>query len=473
MMKKLFLAALIPMLFTGLGFAANNNSGPDILRVSDTAPMIALGGIGMASGRAADGLYSNPSYLLNAQCLEISGNHLIWMEDYNWEYLNAVYPSSAGDFGLGLFLYHQPQDDYVNPVGIKTGQVLGKSDMGISLSYCHILLKVPMGLTVKYISHQLVDKSANSILFDFGLHKGFFVGEGVLAFALGVRNLGSSSAFISETMNMPFQVPVELGYKISFGSTAIGVFGGMNIFASGDLTGGLGIELGFFDKYKLRVGNRFGSDMLGLSLGAGIEQNFKNVDLQLDYGLIFGNGLGAVHSIQVTAKLWSVGELGDTTTYMEKLNLDPFLKFIRSDTNVKIKDESKELESSGIQVKIDSAEASSADSPAEYAFDNNQNTRWASEGGKDPQWIIFTLVKSKVLRGMKIRWEAAAGKRYDILVSMDGTEWQTVARIDNGESNQERIILFDKPTKAKYVKVYGKERAGNWGYSIWEVLIYE
>jgi len=55
------------------------------------------------------------------------------------------------------------------------------------------------------------------------------------------------------------------------------------------------------------------------------------------------------------------------------------------------------------------------------------NTRWSSEWS-DPQWIVFELEKE--------------------------VEIKTVL-------------------KARYVRMYGEQRNGEWGYSIWEFVVYK
>jgi len=132
------------------------------------------------------------------------------------------------------------------------------------------------------------------------------------------------------------------------------------------------------------------------------------------------------------------------------------------------------------KVKIINAESSSVqtrdvppdmDFSATMAIDGNNNTRWSSEW-EDPQWIIVELDKKRKIRAVKINWETASAKVYTIQVSNDKENWKEVARIENGQSNEDRIISF-KPVKAKYVRIYGEERNGNWGYSIWEIVVYK
>lgn len=126
------------------------------------------------------------------------------------------------------------------------------------------------------------------------------------------------------------------------------------------------------------------------------------------------------------------------------------------------------------KVSIVSAEASSAGGSggADMAIDGDTNTRWESEHGVDPSWITAELQDVTSVSAVKIKWEAASGKVYKIQVSRDNDTWKDVAEVTDGQPDEERTVTF-KPTKAKYVRILGEERNGEWGYSIWEFSVYK
>lgn len=132
------------------------------------------------------------------------------------------------------------------------------------------------------------------------------------------------------------------------------------------------------------------------------------------------------------------------------------------------------------KIKIIKAEASTVQMPdtqenidfsANMAFDGNMETRWSSEF-LDPQWIVIQLQKKTKIKAVKIKWENASAKNYKIEVSKNGSSWKEVANINDGKPGEERVIGF-KPVKAKFVRVYGEDRNGEWGYSIWEIEVYK
>ncbi|MBU4488185.1 MAG: discoidin domain-containing protein, partial [Candidatus Omnitrophica bacterium] len=66
-----------------------------------------------------------------------------------------------------------------------------------------------------------------------------------------------------------------------------------------------------------------------------------------------------------------------------------------------------------------------------YAFDNNLGTRWASLFS-DPQWIYVDLGESVPIGYIKLKWQMASARSYDIQVSNDAKKWKTVWRTSNG-----------------------------------------
>jgi hypothetical protein len=103
-----------------------------------------------------------------------------------------------------------------------------------------------------------------------------------------------------------------------------------------------------------------------------------------------------------------------------------------------------------------------------FSFDKNMGTRWESEQNAEPQWIIYKFKKPKILEELVVNWETAAALAYDVETSMDGQEWHLVAFVNNGTQNEKRSIKFRSIT-ARYLKIFCKTRASEWGYSLWEV----
>lgn len=105
------------------------------------------------------------------------------------------------------------------------------------------------------------------------------------------------------------------------------------------------------------------------------------------------------------------------------------------------------------------------------AIDGIFSTRWASESGLDPQWIYVDLQDEYSLDRVVIHWEAAYAIQYQIQLSSDEINWTTVFSETNGNGGED-VIIFSSQS-ARYVRMYGTQRALNYGYSIYEFEVYK
>jgi hypothetical protein len=110
----------------------------------------------------------------------------------------------------------------------------------------------------------------------------------------------------------------------------------------------------------------------------------------------------------------------------------------------------------------------SASHSASFAFDGNGNTRWSSTYN-DPQWIYVDLQQNYNINRVRLDWEAACARMFQIQVSTDNQNWTTVYSNYNHAGGVTDVQLS---TVGRFVKMYGWERATPWGYSIWEFEVY-
>lgn len=121
------------------------------------------------------------------------------------------------------------------------------------------------------------------------------------------------------------------------------------------------------------------------------------------------------------------------------------------------------------QQKTVSASASESQQlHARNAVDGNLNTRWAS-GRTDNQWLDVDLGALYNLTGVRLHWEAAYGKNFQIRVSNDGRNWSTAHTTVNGTGGVDSISLN---AAARYVRMQGLERGTSWGYSLWQMSVF-
>jgi hypothetical protein len=114
------------------------------------------------------------------------------------------------------------------------------------------------------------------------------------------------------------------------------------------------------------------------------------------------------------------------------------------------------------------AMASASESPGwapANAFDGQPDTRWSS-GFSDLQWIAVDLGEAWTVTRIRLVWEQAYATKYRVDVSRDGANWSTVYTTINGGGGTVDIDAGSVP--ARYVRMYGTQRSGNYGYSLFE-----
>jgi hypothetical protein len=106
---------------------------------------------------------------------------------------------------------------------------------------------------------------------------------------------------------------------------------------------------------------------------------------------------------------------------------------------------------------------------AQYAVDGNLATRWSS-AFSDPQWMQIDLGSAQPITRVKLTWEAAYAAAYQIQVSNSaGGPWTVAYDNTAGAGGTEDLTVT---ATARYVRLYGTQRATPYGYSLWEFQVY-
>lgn len=105
--------------------------------------------------------------------------------------------------------------------------------------------------------------------------------------------------------------------------------------------------------------------------------------------------------------------------------------------------------------------------PTAYVNDGDRKSRWSSKF-TDDQWVAIDLGESYYIGHVAIDWQEAYASKYQIQVSDNGSDWQTIEQLD-GQGGYERIKVG---CSARYVRMLGIRRAGVYGYSILEFEVY-
>ncbi|SNT53302.1 Fibronectin type III domain-containing protein [Streptosporangium subroseum] len=111
---------------------------------------------------------------------------------------------------------------------------------------------------------------------------------------------------------------------------------------------------------------------------------------------------------------------------------------------------------------------SSGDYTAAKAFDGDPATRWSASESAD-NWLQVDLGGIYALNEVDLSWEDSYAKRYRLQVSMDGTSWKDVHTQSDSRSGTEKIPVS---ALGRYVRMQGVQKAGQWGYSLYEMEVY-
>jgi hypothetical protein len=105
---------------------------------------------------------------------------------------------------------------------------------------------------------------------------------------------------------------------------------------------------------------------------------------------------------------------------------------------------------------------------AANAVDGNTGTRWSSDYS-DPQWLEVDLGAAHPLTKVVLDWETAYAAAFQIQVSDDGTTWTDLYSTTTGAGGSQTLAVSGA---GRYVRMYGTQRATQWGYSLWEFQIF-
>ena len=106
----------------------------------------------------------------------------------------------------------------------------------------------------------------------------------------------------------------------------------------------------------------------------------------------------------------------------------------------------------------------------ERAVDGSRKTRWSSKY-TDKQYWILDFGKPVDFNTIVFFWEAAFPSRYDLFTSLDQMAWTPLYRMEGGLGGIE--TLTTETQHARYLKWEGRGRGTPWGYSLYEVEVYQ
>jgi len=120
-------------------------------------------------------------------------------------------------------------------------------------------------------------------------------------------------------------------------------------------------------------------------------------------------------------------------------------------------------------VYVSSIETCCGNEDPNFAVDGDPYTRWSSLW-TEPEWIYVDLLEMVSIERVVLNWEVAYGRVYDIQISDDSQDWTTIFSETNSDGNVDDISGLSGT--GRFVRMYGIERATEWGFSLWEFEVY-
>jgi F5/8 type C domain/Ricin-type beta-trefoil lectin domain/Putative Ig domain len=105
---------------------------------------------------------------------------------------------------------------------------------------------------------------------------------------------------------------------------------------------------------------------------------------------------------------------------------------------------------------------------APNAVDGNTGTRWSS-AFSDPQWLQIDLGSTQSICQVVLNWEAAYGRAFQVQTSADAATWTPIYSTTTGTGGVQTLNVTGS---GRYLRVYGTQRATQYGYSLWEVQVF-
>ncbi|MGI5290529.1 discoidin domain-containing protein [Nonomuraea polychroma] len=103
------------------------------------------------------------------------------------------------------------------------------------------------------------------------------------------------------------------------------------------------------------------------------------------------------------------------------------------------------------------------------AFDLDPASRWATAAWSDPGWIYVDLGATAQISRVVLQWDPAYARSFQIQTSADANNWTTVYSTTSGTGFKQTLNVSGT---GRYVRMYGTQRAGAYGYSLWEFQVY-
>ena len=130
------------------------------------------------------------------------------------------------------------------------------------------------------------------------------------------------------------------------------------------------------------------------------------------------------------------------------------------------------LVKSTVKMTATASSSNGNENTPEKAVDGDSETRWESSHNIDSVQLDLSLEEPTVIYQLQVHWEAASAKEYRVLFSDDGKEWNEVAHVNSNQGQRTDFVTPSIHRKVSFIRIDCISRNTNYGYSIYEVEIY-
>ncbi|MBP2472376.1 hypothetical protein JOF53_001248 [Crossiella equi] len=125
-------------------------------------------------------------------------------------------------------------------------------------------------------------------------------------------------------------------------------------------------------------------------------------------------------------------------------------------------------ENVALRKPVTASSSENGGTPPSAAVDGDPGTRWSS-AFSDPQWLQVDLGSAQRVCRVTVQWESAYARAFQVQVSDNGNSWQDLHTTATGTGGTQSL---DVRGTGRYVRVHGTQRATQYGYSLWELVVH-
>lgn len=302
-------------------------TGFQFLKISPDARGAAMGGAFVAAANNSNALFWNPAGISRVEGVDVSINNVSWIAD-----INQFAGAAAINFGRGSYVgLSLISANYgAIPRTIPSDNIQGFEEQGtfspgafaIGIGYARQFSELfTLGGQVRYAHESLgssvvqrpsedvaeVKNQVGGLAFDIGTL--YYTGFKDLRISMAIRNFSRELHYEFEGFEMPLTFDLGMAMDL-FSLTNLGPNHKLTLAADiihpRDYTerAHIGAEYLFLQSVALRAGYKVNYDSESLTAGFGIQHEFGNINLRIDYAYNgMGTYLGSVHRFSIGASL--------------------------------------------------------------------------------------------------------------------------------------------------------------------------